>query len=615
MQHNAITRLLKKTLSSNEIAEYTLSRCLKSFITKVKVWGSSVIELRPNLNPYIVLRNRIAFQKRFKKCRIVFRGNSIVPNGLQLAVLRPQFTKCDLFIAAPHCSGKTLAYLLPYVVRNHLDINGSITKHKTLVLVPTLDLVLLSARQAVGALRGIACVYTLFYKDVLDGVNLKALSEANILYCTPSTALKTLIKFPNAFDNLQTLILDEAQVLLKGESAGLVVRLKNLLKFGYQTIVLAPRCDAKLRQFVSRLLRVDFRIISFLPEYANVPITKQIWGPQRSSVVLDQPLKVKEYTIPNDALEARVMSEKKKILEHCKIREVYVHKNYKNYYMIYKPIELALKLYNILTLEAGKTIVFFPTVRMTQFCYIYFKHFIGIKTRFFSLHGNLSPDKRRFVIDVYNNSANGILFATDLCSHGLNLKADLIVHVGASESIDSFADRIGHTISKEKGSSLLLLHDLDCHILYEAAQMNCDVKPTELKLTRDFTPTKKWLDIPHYMASCELMYRSLLGYYCNHAMRLKYERWQVPSLVKELVSSFGCTDSMAVSKQFAARMQIVGAPGLVVEYNATKKTTLEARAALGTAITRRLIIPLDDAEWPMNINSNTQPIQDNVGSV
>ncbi|PHJ24744.1 helicase conserved c-terminal domain-containing [Cystoisospora suis] len=86
-------------------------------------------------------------------------------------------------------------------------------------------------------------------------------------------------------------------------------------------------------------------------------------------------------------------------------------------------------------------------------------------------------------------------------------------------------------------------------------------------------------EIPILFASCELMYRNLLGFYAMQANKLKFERWQVPSLVNALLSSFGVSTPPSVTKQFAARLRILNAPGLTVDYWATPKTELLANLA------------------------------------
>ncbi|KJP87030.1 hypothetical protein AK88_03314 [Plasmodium fragile] len=84
----------------------------------------------------------------------------------------------------------------------------------------------------------------------------------------------------------------------------------------------------------------------------------------------------------------------------------------------------------------------------------------------------------------------------------------------------------------------------------------------------------EWHKHEHLLCSCELMYRSLLGFYCQQDKFLKYEKWQVPSLIKSMIYSFGYFDNFYVTKSMAARLQILNAPDLFVKFNATPRSVL-----------------------------------------
>lgn len=84
----------------------------------------------------------------------------------------------------------------------------------------------------------------------------------------------------------------------------------------------------------------------------------------------------------------------------------------------------------------------------------------------------------------------------------------------------------------------------------------------------------EWHTHKHLLCSCELMYRSLLGFYCEKNNFLKYEKWQVPSLIKNIIYSFGYFENFYITKCMAARLQIINAPDLYIKFNATPKTVL-----------------------------------------
>ncbi|GBE62371.1 RNA helicase [Babesia ovata] len=564
-----------------------LARCVTPFPADVRIWGSSLIQLNPQPSPLLIRKIVQAFARRFKRVTLVANGRKVSANGIQLSSLRPQLAGGDLFIAAPQQSGKTLLYLLPEAIRRSYVKCKDVDKvaHKTLILVPTVDLVLLGSRNAAGVLRQTCSVLALYYKDVLSGQHRDLIPRSDVIYTTPHCALKAMLATPSLFEDVKTVVLDEAQRLLQAQSLSTVLRLKALLKPHIQTIILAPRNDNIVRERVSRALRVDMKVISFCPEHDGSPVTRHICGPQRSAyfdAVMKSDSNVNAPVLPMPAIELKAQEHKKRIIEHSRSKELFVDHRYRCEYVLYDPSKLCQMIHATLT-KSGKTVFFYPTVRMAQFCYVYFKHCLKIKKPMYALHGGLSQEKRRYVIDVFTSVDDGVLFCTDIASLGLNLgDVDFVVHVGAPESVDVLADRVG--MVKPKGcdcSNLLLLHDLDAHVLYEASQLNCDIRPTQSSPDQgtSFDVPRSWVDNPCYSASCELMYRSLLGYYCNHAMRLKFQRWQVPSLVCEILRSFGYTDTFSVSHQFASRLQLWDAPGLVVDRQSKRKTELQAAAA------------------------------------
>ncbi|CDR97551.1 RNA helicase, putative [Babesia bigemina] len=580
----AIAALTSNT--SNHV-DRCLARCITPFPADVRIWGSSLVQLNPRPSPLLIRKILQAFTRRFKRVTLVANGRKVYANGIQLSSLRPQLAGGDLFIAAPQQSGKTLLYLLPEAIRRSYIKSGDVDKaaHKTLVLLPTVDLVLLGSRNAAGVLRQTCSVLALYYKDVLSGQHKSLIPRSDVIYTTPQCALKAMLATPALFEDVKTLVLDEAQRLLKAQSLSTVLRLKALLKPHIQTIVLAPRNDNILRERVSRALRVDMKVISFCPEHDGSPVTRHIWGPQRSAffdVVMKSNANVNTPILPMPAIEQKAQEHKKRIVDHCRTKELFIDHRYRCEFVLYDPSKLCQMIHATLT-KGAKAVFFYPTVRMAQFCYIYFKHCLKVKRPMYALHGGLSQEKRRYTIDVFSSVDDGVLFCTDIASLGLNLgDVDFVAHVGAPESVEVLADRVGMVKTKEyECSNLLLLHDLDAHVLYEASQLNCDIQPTKCSPDQStkFDVPRSWVDNPCYSASCELMYRSLLGYYCNHAMRLKFERWQVPSLVCEIVRSFGCTDTFSVSHQFASRLQLWDAPGLVIDRQSKRKTELQAAAA------------------------------------
>ncbi|SBT70398.1 DEAD box ATP-dependent RNA helicase, putative [Plasmodium malariae] len=84
----------------------------------------------------------------------------------------------------------------------------------------------------------------------------------------------------------------------------------------------------------------------------------------------------------------------------------------------------------------------------------------------------------------------------------------------------------------------------------------------------------EWHKHNHLLCSCELMYRSLLGFYCEKNENFKFEKWQVPSLIKNIIYSFGYFENFYITKSMAARLQVLNAPDVYIKFHAKSKSVL-----------------------------------------
>ncbi|CDU17006.1 DEAD box ATP-dependent RNA helicase, putative [Plasmodium yoelii] len=226
-----------------------------------------------------------------------------------------------------------------------------------------------------------------------------------------------------------------------------------------------------------------------------------------------------------------------------------------------------------------------------------------------------------------------ILFSSSLLYQGIEIdNVDLVIQVGIRTNIDEYILTTNISTSKNTaGRSLLLLNELEGHYLYCLYKNNIMISSVGkdylnylykdnnileylLKYKRDRKiipqnynkeditnlndlvieyknenkeknnkynyfynyPLKhiEWHTHKHLLCSCELMYRSLLGFYCEKNNFLKYEKWQVPSLIKNIIYSFGYFENFYITKCMAARLQIINAPDLYIKFNATPKSVL-----------------------------------------
>ncbi|XP_954943.1 uncharacterized protein TA03565 [Theileria annulata] len=622
-----------------------LSRYLESLKCNVTVWGSSVVELQVKLEDLSYLRSKKSFLRRFRNIKLKSNGKFCVPNAVQLASIRPQLSGSDLLINSPKGSGKTFLYLLPhlihsYVFKNKEVLDGMELRNRRLVvLLPTIDLVIEESRSANGCFNGFnQRVSPLLYKDLALN-NLSQVLDSEIVYSTPKSFLKLLVRFPTLASTFRFVVVDESERMVVGEFAYLLVRIRDMLPSDIQFVFLSNFSNNyALNQFTSRFLKLNFKIISYGNEndpklHANNKvnvITRQLYGPIRNIGQYEELYKSINSTNPTQLepidLKERSSNEQSDMCalnlqvshdsEPDLVRESggivgdlerKVQKNldlilssrtkteYKLDFVLYDPNMFLNSLVSELDINK-KTLVYFPTVRMCQFCYVFIKHYLKFfknvsnvsgdtyegdsDFKFYDFHSALSLDKRRYVMDTFKLADKGILFTTNL-SIGHNFNPSKIIQVSFSfnqfELLNKFAfsNKLVNS-GKDNIERVLLLNNLDGHILYEYY-----INGINVTLKRCFhssnthSPTNLGVEKDIYLInSCELMYRSLLGYYSENSRRLKIEPWTIPSFFNEFIKSFGISESFKVSPQFAARTQLLNSPGLEVSRAYNKKSTL-----------------------------------------
>ncbi|UKK01391.2 hypothetical protein MACK_002205 [Theileria orientalis] len=643
-----------------------LSRYLDNLKCHVKVWGSSMVELEVKLDGLKYFRSRSRFLRKFGRIELVANGLKFVPNEVQLFSLRPQLTGSDLLINSPKGSGKTFLYLLPHLMYNYLFSNyGSFIKNspinlnnqKLVVLLPTIDMVLDDSRTANGCFKRYKTVASLLYKNLALN-DLDHIVNSDLIYSTPKSFLKLLVRDSSVRSSVRFIVVDESERMIVGEFAYLLARIKNLLPVDLQFIFLSNFShNHLLHQFASRFLKLNFKIISFTNRSENMAkLIRHIYGPIRSiekHINIYNSINSNEFkedidtfgvdegeyiiktpdTEDNDSvnqssienankelfsqvdgppqgevvkrLESRIRRNRDRILNTKKRVPL---NDFKIEYVLYEPSRFLDALMSELDVNR-KTLVYFPTVRMCQFCYIFVKHYLrtfkhanglvkGDTFMFYDFHTGLSLEKRRYVLDSFKLATRGILFCTNLAI-GINFhNVNKVIHVSFAFNVYELLNKFSHPVRNINGhiicsadlsdtgdsgvdqslESVLLLNNLEGHILYEYYKNDVSVSYKNSftsASTHDSRLDLKRCNFDIYLLnSCELMYRSLLGFYSENAQRLKLDRWMIPSFLNEFLLSFGVTNPFTVSKQFAVRTQLIDSPGLEVSRSSNRKSEL-----------------------------------------
>ena len=329
----------------------------------------------------------------------------------------------DILGAASTGSGKTLAFLVPLLESlyrqqwsKHVDGIGAI------VLAPTREL----AGQIFAVLRKIGTFHSQLSIGLLIGgqnrnrrrgfgnsernefaKEQQAIPSTNILICTPGRLLQHLEQTPYMnVDNLQTLVLDEADRILDLGFRDQLTKILDYLPASRQTLLFSATQTKDVKHLATMSINRD------TVEYVGV----------KDPVATPKKLTQSYVVVP---------------LEH-KLN------------CLYSFLKSHLK---------SKTICFLASCSQVRFVWELFRQLRpGLSV--LAIHGKLSQQKRLQVYDKFTNLPNGVvLLATDVASRGLDFPyVDWVVQVDAPEDKDMYVHRVGRTARfQEKGNALLLL--------------------------------------------------------------------------------------------------------------------------------------------------------------
>lgn len=312
----------------------------------------------------------------------------------------------DILGAAKTGSGKTLAFLVPVLEILYRRKWTSLDGVGALIISPTREL----ATQIFDVLRKIGREHTFSAGLVIGGKSLKeekdALHRMNIVVCTPGRMLQHMDQtFDVSFDNLQLLVLDEADRILDMGFRKTVDAIVANLPKSRQTLLFS----ATQTKNITDLARLSLKD----PEYVAV----------HETATSATPASLEQFymTVP--------LPEKLDVLFSF--------------------------LRNHLTV---KILVFLSSCKQVRYVYETFRQLhIGIPL--LHLHGKQKQSLRADITAKFTAAKNSCLFATDVVARGLDFPAvDWVVQVDCPEDADTYIHRVGRTARNDKtGRALLFL--------------------------------------------------------------------------------------------------------------------------------------------------------------
>lgn len=331
------------------------------------------------------------------------------PTPVQMAAIPRALEGKNLLVCSKTGSGKTAAFLLPCMAGMLAKAPTNPMSTRLLILTPTREL----ARQVVKNAQELLKFTQIKVGMVCGGESLKyqkAMLRKNpeILVATPGRLAEHIAHKSTDLSGLEYLILDEADRMLD-------------MGFSEDVLKIAENCAAD---------RQTLLFSATLEQRGLRHLIKQVILGDAEEIYIDE--------APNVIHQQMILADDAK------------HKE-----------RLLMALLQGSTFN--KAIVFANTrVRVTQLEALLRYN----KFRTGALHGDITQDQRKMVLDAFRQGKLQLLVATDVASRGLDIDGvDLVVNVDMAHSGDDYLHRIGRTGRAEaEGRAVTFVGSVDWNL-------------------------------------------------------------------------------------------------------------------------------------------------------
>ncbi|MCL4117596.1 UNVERIFIED_CONTAM: hypothetical protein GTU68_066764 [Idotea baltica] len=312
----------------------------------------------------------------------------------------------DLIACAQTGTGKTAAFILPII--NKLSLNPTQTSN-TLVIAPTRELAIQIDQQIQGFsyFAGVGSMTIYGGGDASDFTEQKrALTEGvNIIIATPGKLLAHLNLGYVKFDDIQHLILDEADRMLNMGFYDDIIRIINYLPKERQNLLFSATMPSKISNLAKKILHDPFEI--------KLAISKPAEGVTQEA------------------------------------------------YLCYDKQKNALINHILIKYEEYESIIIFTSTKknvgeITK----------ALKRRKYDVEGissDLDQKERESVLAQFKAKRTRIIVSTDVLSRGIDIKdINLVVNFDAPRDAEEYVHRIGRTArAGNNGHAITLVNQYD----------------------------------------------------------------------------------------------------------------------------------------------------------
>ncbi|MBP0047891.1 DEAD/DEAH box helicase [Marinobacterium sp. AK62] len=317
------------------------------------------------------------------------------PTPVQAAALPEALAGHDLIVGAETGSGKTLAFVAP-MLQHFLDISAPNTGTRGLILTPTREL----AEQVCQAVKDIAAFTRINAMTVCGGTGFKEQAaeirkNPEILVATPGRLAEHLERNTLDLDDLEFLVLDEADRMLD-------------MGFRDEVMAIVQLCRPQRQSMVFSATLTHRGVREILPQVLNEPKELLLNTPQNAQASIRQ-----QIILADDD------KHKERLVEWLLAHETY-----------------------------DKAIIFTNTRDKAQWLA---KSLQRQNRRSGVLHGEMTQDERKHVMELMRSGKINVLVATDVAARGLDIEGlDLVINFDMARKGDEHVHRVGRTGRQER---------------------------------------------------------------------------------------------------------------------------------------------------------------------
>lgn len=333
--------------------------------------------------------------------------NFLAPTPVQDQVIPVILEGRDLIASAQTGTGKTGAFLLPVLHKIFTGQPGDYIK--CLIVVPTRELAIQISQQIEG-FSYFVDVSSLAVFGGSDGAvfsnEKNALTRgADIVVCTPGRLISHLNLGYVNFDQLQVLVLDEADRMLDMGFYGDIMKIRTFLGNNCQSLLFSATMPFNMRKLAKNILKN--------PVEVNIEVSKPPDGISQEIIIAESYEKI-------DRIVSLVSSDEllKSVLVFCETK------------VQVKELAKALK-----------------------------KRISSVE----EIHSDLNQNERESVLNKFRSKQTLVLVATGILSRGIDVEdIDLVINFAVPRDAEEYIHRIGRTAranTKGRACTLVLPRD------------------------------------------------------------------------------------------------------------------------------------------------------------